>query len=399
MRDNQSIIETNSTKHSHMNTSLCKRCKKSNSIIEFDRCFQYRQDRLRSNSSEIISTDQNSDNQKAASQPVPIEKKMNKVKQLLEKNNKTDITGSSQDITKKKFNRSFKHLFRTNRECQSCPDSPRSCSSLSSQTYLSQFVLQPKSSIEENPTETIKYSSPVLASAPVPVPASLPVSKPVSCSLYLSSEQISYYKKRQTELDHTVRELIKHLTCKTNENINQISKHWSYIKNLCVNKIQPKTNLKQIFCYLLKSIYPNKQFEDYLKENDNIKALLEILSRILNIVQHIQSLSTIKNLFDSVEKTMIEYIHSEFEFLLASYTDTLSMINELSCFYQTRLNEINNLHWLEIIKHDYPSLIERISNDLIVKVPQVDQILVTMLRNMKKRLLCNNSEFINKSRI
>jgi hypothetical protein len=48
--------------------------------------------------------------------------------------------------------------------------------------------------------------------------------------------------------------------------------------------------------------------------------------------------------------------------------------------------------WTTIIEHDYPSLIEKISNDFITKIPQIEKILVQMLKNMKKRLLNTNNQ-------
>jgi hypothetical protein len=48
-----------------------------------------------------------------------------------------------------------------------------------------------------------------------------------------------------------------------------------------------------------------------------------------------------------------------------------------------------------MIQIDYPCLIEKISNDFIIKIPQIEQILIDMLRNLKKNLLNNDIE-INK---
>ncbi|CAF0998985.1 unnamed protein product [Rotaria sordida] len=395
INDNQPITKTNSTEHLLVNTSLCKICKKFNVSIESDICLQCHHGRLRSNSFRIISTEQNFDNQNTTLQSIQDEKISNKDKKQPLKKNTSEIFDLSQSESKKKLDRKpFTRLLSFSRQRESCPEFTLNPSSSSLQSCLSQLVFQPKLSFEEeDPVETTNCS----LSVPIPAPASSPVCNSVFHIPQLSPEQISYYKKRQTELDHTVSELIKHLKCKTNENINQISKHWAYIKHLCLTQIQPKTNLNQAFHYLLKSIHPNKEFEDYLKENDDVRAVLGVLSTTLNIVQDTQSLSTINNLFDSEGKTMIANLRSELEFLLASYTDALSMINEFSDFHQTSLKEADNFHLIAIIKKDYPSLIEQISNDYITKVPQVEQILVTLLGNMKNRLLYNNCEFINKS--
>ncbi|CAF4688679.1 unnamed protein product, partial [Rotaria sp. Silwood2] len=124
--------------------------------------------------------------------------------------------------------------------------------------------------------------------------------------------------------------------------------------------------------------------------------LLRVLSTTLDIVQDRYSLSTINQLFDCEEKTMIENLRTELEFSVSSHTDELSMINLFSDFYQTSLKELDDFHFVKIIKNDYPSLIEKISNDFVTKVPQVNEILEKMLRNVKNNLLSHNFETNNK---
>ncbi|CAF3079716.1 unnamed protein product [Rotaria sp. Silwood2] len=388
--DNQPITETSLTKNSLVNTSLCKICNKFNTTNQYDTCLQCYQNQSKSNSFENISIEQKSHNQTVLSQSFHVQKTMDNDKnKLLENNNTTDVADSSQDEAKKKLQHHvLKHLVIFNGECESLRDLSKRSSSLSSQSCLFQLVVRPKLCFEENVVETIECSPSVLAS--------VPVSEPVSQCLHLSSEDINYYKKREVELHHTVTELIEQLTIKTNENINQISKYWSYLKQLSLNNIQPQTNLNQIFNYLSKPINRNKQFEHFLEKNDEIKALLRVLSTTLDIVQDRYSLSTINQLFDCEEKTMIENLRTELEFSVSSHTDELSMINLFSDFHQTSLKELDNFHLIKIIKNDYPSLIEKISNDFVTKVPQVNEILEKMLRNVKNNLLCNNFETNNK---
>ncbi|CAF3492952.1 unnamed protein product [Rotaria sp. Silwood1] len=397
--DNQPITETNSTKYSLVNTALCKICKKVNSSNQFDICFQCQQSQVQSNSFDVSSTEQKPNNQIAVSKSFHFGKTLNKDKKILVKNNTTtDVAGLSQADTKEQFNRNNRMRLLSSSETKESYTSLFTNSlSSSSQSCLFQLVFQPQLSIEESPVQTVKYSPSAPASDSPP--ASVPACEPRLQCIYLSSEEIDYYKKRQKELEHTVTELIERLKIQTNENINQISKYWSYLKQLCLNGIQPQTNFNQLCNYLIKPINSNKQFEYYLKQNDEIGGLLQIISQTLHIVQYRHSWPTINRLFDCEEEMMIENLRFELEFLLSSYCDALTIINEFSGFPQTSLQEVNNFHLKEIIKNDYPSLVEKISNDFITKVPQVDQMLVKMLRNVKKHLLCDNFDVPNKSDI
>ena len=163
-----------------------------------------------------------------------------------------------------------------------------------------------------------------------------------------------------------------------------------------MKQIQPKTNSNQLWNYLLKPLYYNQKIENYLEQHDEIKASLQVLSTILTIVYDKCTYLEIKNIFDCEENTTIEDLRHELEDLLSSYTDELSFIHEQCSFYLTCLNEEKNFYWTQIIENDYPSLIARVSNDFVTKVPQIDQILLKMLSHVKERLRYIDAKSNNK---
>ncbi|CAM2724675.1 unnamed protein product [Rotaria socialis] len=385
VRDNQSTAESNSTKRSLMNTSLCKTYKQPDSSKQFNTCTQCYPDRLRSKPFRVISTERHSDNETARSTSFAIEKPSNIDKQKISINSDIEVIVESSDnkITTKSKNDSYTSLHNFgNRE--SSIDSTVSNSSIISQSSLYQLLLRPKVHIEENIVDNTKstVSTTISISDIDPIPKSVPVSN----SLRLSNEQINYYKKRETELNHSAKELIERLKIKTNDSINQISKYWFYLKQFSLDKLREKTNHNQLFYYLLKSFNLNKEFKNYLETNDEITAALQVLSTTLIIVRDNYSLAEIDQIFDKEEKKTIKNLRDEHEALLSSYYDELSIIHECSLVYQKCLNEGKDFHWTETINNDYPALIEKVSEGFINKAPQVEQVLLKMLSNVKKRL-------------
>jgi hypothetical protein len=324
------------------------------------------------NSELIIKSDSfrfNSSNQSSAqvirrSRSFNIETKLNKDEKLL--------TENQNDIKKELNSQGVKPLLCSKQEYERSIDSS-----------LHLLLPRPKLSNETVPIER-KQSPPPRPTTSVPI-----------CCPEISPERLNQFKQRQTELDRSVKRLIESVTIKANENINQIRKYWSYIKQITLDQYQPKTTNFQLFDYLLKSTYLNKQFDRYFEQNDEIKAALQMLSTTLTIVHDKHSFSTINRLYDNEEKLMIENLHYQLESLLSSYTDELSFIRESSHYYKSNLNEEKKFNWIQIIQIDYPCLIEKISNDFIIKIPQIEQILIDMLRNLKKNLLNNDIE-INK---
>jgi hypothetical protein len=380
-----SITKTNHIQHLNLHTSMCKKCKKLNSSHQCETCHQRDENQLpvRSNSFRLISTDDTPDLNFTRTQSLTIETKINKNHKLLTGN---ETVVSTQSKAKKMLNQqSFKRLLSSQRECESSPDS-LSC--------LHQLLLRPKVFDETDPIEkkecpsqpTLRPPSPSSSSSLSSLPPSTSVIFAPICS-QLSPERINQFQERQTQLDRAVKKLMESVTIKANENINQLLRYWAYIKHICLDKYQPKTNYFTLFDHLLNSNFANKQIDLYFEEHDEIKAALQVLSTTLTIVHDKHSFSTIKQLFDNEEKIMIENLRHQSECLLSSYTDALSFIRERINYYQRNLNEENKFKWIQIIQVEYPCLIESISNDFLIKIPQFEQLLIEMLKNMNKHLI------------
>ena len=174
-----------------------------------------------------------------------------------------------------------------------------------------------------------------------------------------------------------------------------------YLKQLSLDQFQTKPNRLQLFDYLLKTCCSptdsHKQIQSYFEQNDEIKASLQVLTTTLVIVKDKQTLVTLTQLFDREEQSTIRTLQRHLETLLSAYTDELSFIIERINVYESRFAAWKNSNttdldsityeWTQIIEHDYPSLIEKISNDYVSKIPQIEKLLVQMLQNMKNRLL------------
>jgi hypothetical protein len=391
--DNSPITKTNPSE----NESLCKICKKVKSINQFNTCGQCHQEELtiRSESIQVISTDQNSNRHIVRSQSLTFESTSCKGEKLHIENKTTEI----QKKDKKKF--SYNHITKFLRSHGYLPpktESSSQSSSISTTSCLHQILLRPQLSVETTVIETRKSPPSTTNNSPRTSPPSSTNNSPRTRlpSIRLTPERIQHYQQRQIELDRVIQKLVESITRTTNENITEIPKYWSYLKQSCLNQIQPKIHRSQIFNYLLKSSSSDKQMEIYLEENEAIKARLDIVSTIIPIVDEKYSISAINRLFDIEEQTMIENLRSQLEFLLSSYSDELLFIHERIRFYQSNPHEEKNPDWIQIIKGDYPFLIEKMSNDFIIKVPQIEHILILMLQNMKRRLLSTNPEITQK---
>ena len=222
-----------------------------------------------------------------------------------------------------------------------------------------------------------------------PCPAPPPPPQPVCVSL--TPERIVQLKQRHIEFERVVKKLIELFTTKTDENIKEICRYWAYIKGLLLDKYEPKTKPYQLFDYLLKSTVLSKHYQCYVEENDEIKAVLQVLSTVLTIVHSQQSFSSINQIFIDEEKYLCENLQNQLESFVSSYTDALTFICERIHYYETNMNEKNNFNWLQILQIDYPLLIEKISNDFTSELHQIDLNLVEMLKNVKKNLLKNHS--------
>ena len=241
-----------------------------------------------------------------------------------------------------------------------------------------------KSSCRKNMSNDIKIDETIKIERTTIIPAS-----------QLSDRTIQQVKQRRIELERAVNKLIDVLIRKIDHNIHQISQYWRQIKSILLERYQLKTNRFQLINYLSKiCCLTLKQTELYIEKNDEIKAQMDIVLRTLFIIQDQQSLSTIKQLFDREEQTTIRRLQRHLESLLSSYEEDLSFINSCIHNYESRIatyknSNLNSIveNWIQITKHNYPSLIEKISNDFITTIPHIENILIQMLRNMKKYLL------------
>jgi len=357
--DNQSITNTNEKRGLIGNISSCKICHKLDSSNQYDTCLRCRENQLDTRSDPLLlsPTSQNSNSQIGRSHSLYVGNAYNKDDKL-------------------RIGDENKHKLNRENSTRSLSLHPPSIDSLSHSSCLYQILLQPKFSPQTTVIETKKC--PLFSPAPPPTPP------PV---LNIPPERIIRCKQRQIELDRIANKLLENLLIKSNENINQISKYWSYLKQLSLDQFQPKTHRCKLVSYLLKSSYLNKQYELYLEENDELKAALQVLLTVLTIVREKYSFSTIYHLFDYEEKITLENLRHQLEFLHSSYIDELSFIHSRIDFYQSCTTGEKNFDWIQIIKVDYPILIEKICDDFILKVPQIEQILIQMLRDMKRRLL------------
>ncbi|CAF0848706.1 unnamed protein product [Adineta ricciae] len=340
-------------------TPSCTTCCQFNSTAEYDACSRCREKQLvtRSDSLPSDSTDSSSDKELTRSTMFYIDNVYDKYEDL--RNVHKDHNQLQRQCVK--------HLANAYR-LQYVHSLTSSDSSLTQQMPTEQH----KPSCERKVTEMKSYSSSM-----------------TNCSykVCLSPERIQYYQQRQVELDRACKKLLESLAIKTNENISEISKHWSYIKQTSLKEFRPQTVHLNLYDSLLQKTPLNKSSESYIADHDGIQAAFEILQQILAIFRGKYTLLSLHELFDSIEKNMLQNLHAQLESLVSSYKDELSFICERIHFYQSRTNGDKNFEWTHSIKVDYPVLIEKISDDFIIRVPQIDQTLIQMLRNMKKELL------------
>ena len=216
-----------------------------------------------------------------------------------------------------------------------------------------------------------------------------------------ADQHVKHCQKRQSELDRAVGKLLEVLTTKMNDNLDQISQHWKHLKQLSVDQLQSKSTRFQLWNSLWKTccltLDSRKQIESYIEQNDEIKAELQVLLSTLSIVNNKQFSVSLGELFDREETSTIRSFRRHLESLLSTYCEELTFITERihfaeSSFANWKNSDVEELdrivsEWSQIIEHDYPSLIEKIANDYVTKLPQPEKILFQMLKNMKKRLL------------
>ncbi|CAF3640986.1 unnamed protein product [Rotaria sordida] len=331
---------------------------------------------------------------------------------VVKENTEDESTDSSENNNSKKKSNNIFRTIMSPRHRRSTSLSNKvsiiktSSSSNNKQIFSTKFFPRKKLNINTNIEDKSKTES-IQAITPI-----TPVSRFIDLSdqYTYTVQHIKQCKQRQIELDRTVKKLIEVLTIKTNENINQILQYWIHFKQILLDRFQSNTNRCLLFDYLFKTCFSNsdsqKQIDLYIEKNDEIKVALEVLSTTLTIVIDKQSLLVINQLFDREQQATIHTLKHQLESLLSSYSDTLSLINECINVYECRFTTWKDPHptdlnsitdgWRQIIKEDYPSLIEKISNDFITIIPQLEKTLLQMLYEMRRRLLSFDNQTTSK---
>ena len=238
---------------------------------------------------------------------------------------------------------------------------------VSSQSCLNSLILRPQLNVEVEPEP-----SPI-----TPTPESPPI----------SPDRINHSKQRQIELDRTVDKLIETIKYETNKTIEQIFQYWSYIKRTSLEKYQPKNNPYQLFDYLFKCNYFNRNYDCFFEEHDELKAALQVLSTTVDIVEKKHSFLELADAFEQAEKIVREKLQYHLESLISSYMVELSFIRERIRFYQLDGNESKTVEWMQIIQTEYPCLIEKLSNDFLTEIPSIECHLMELIRETRKSLL------------
>lgn len=212
------------------------------------------------------------------------------------------------------------------------------------------------------------------------------------------------FKKRRSELDRAVNKLIEVFTLRMSQNLNETVRHWSSFRQSCLDEIQSKENRFQILNFIWKTCYSAKEsrqnIEPLLERNYEIRFSYEKMLICLSTLEKRPSMSSINNLFQREEKGTIPHLRRQIESMISNYLDELSAISERCQLCETRFDNWKNSNSIdldsicremkEIIGSAYPKLIELISNDFISQLPQVDNLIDTMLKNMEKRFRSTN---------
>lgn len=364
-----------SSDESISNKLLCKINKTNDSFNTYSECLQCNPDQIRSNFSKKTSI-QDGSNKKIFTFKAIIGRQTVTKDEKLQKNKtstETYISSSHYENNEGSRDDLGTSILSQNEHFESNTKFHLKSSGSASQTSLCQHRIQSTMFTEETRSEVTNYSS--ITDDPVP------------CTLQLSIEDINYYKQIQTKLNHVFHELTENFENNTKINLNVIVKIWSHLKQSFLNQIQPKIHHRQLFDSLVKSFSLNKQYECYIDNNDEIQATLRVLSTTLFIVHDKYSFAEISLLFDDEEKVIIQYLANRLEWLLSSYRDEFSLMQECSQYYQRGIDKLETLNWIQIIQNEYPVLITRVIKDINSQVPQIQQIILIMLQDMKKRLL------------
>ena len=388
-------LEENQSMELLINTLLCEHCQQLSVSTELDtclhcygvfchKCYQKHLDKHR-----VVSSDANFNSIEEIFHPRSFDRedqvRSAELNSLLSQENE-----SAAILPKKKTNSFLKKWINASRVRASSPAEK-------SPSTRKKNGRRPKITIE---TSTEDSSAKESSSGNVPITPIRRFNK--IFDQYNSADQhVTQCQKRQSELDRAVGKLVEMLTTKTNDNLHQISQHWKHLKQLSIDQFQSKSTRCQVWNSLWKTccltLDSRKQIESYIEQNDEIKAELQVLLTTLSIVNNRHSSVSISELFDREETSTVRSFRRRLESLLSSYCEELTFITERihvtqSCFANWRNSDVEELdriaaEWTQIIDHDYPSLIEKISNDYVTRLPQVEKSLFQMMKNMKQRLL------------
>ncbi|UJR29158.1 hypothetical protein I4U23_010372 [Adineta vaga] len=420
---NHRIQSVTSLKHNEsvellVNTLLCRTCLKLYPSNQLDTCFhcfdalcpkcydqhiENHQNELKTTrkSSQILSIEETIKPNRTEKETIFNENVKSEIKasDIETVDNQSENSNSSSPTNTKKKSRTFlRKLITSTRHRHSTDDiNSKPSSPVVKRSSSAKLPYRPKIVIE-----TILDIPQTIESNPSVVPIT-PVRQFINFNEYFidRTQHIEQCKQRQSELNRSVDKLIEVFSKKTNETIQQISQYWMYLKQFLFDQLQAKTNRFHIFNHLIKTCCSTsesqKQIVSYFEQNDEIKASLQVLLTTLLIVNQQQTQLVINQSFDREEQTTLGRLRRHYEFFLASYAEELSFIHERIRIYESRFATWRNFsttdldslsyEWTHIIEHDYPVLIEKISNDFITKTPQIEKSLFEMLKNMKKRLL------------
>ena len=218
-------------------------------------------------------------------------------------------------------------------------------------------------------------------------------SPPPTCvpsAINLSIEDQTHWKARQVQLNEVVQQLIKTSQRKATENRKEISKVWAHLKRVSLYECPLSRHTSELFPGSFNVSRSKRFLDSSFEKNDELEAAFQVLATGLLIAQDTYSLCEFTQFFDDEERRMLEQLADQMEFSLSSYIDEHRMITERIHFYQNQPSDSKTVDWTQIIRDDYPPLIERISHDFINQIPSCQPTLVTMLTNIKRRL-CNAS--------
>ena len=258
------------------------------------------------------------------------------------------------------------------RKCSSLPVSIAESSPSSSQSCLLQLLLRPQLQKETRVHEQVEC----------PPPA------PVLCPVNHSIEDQTHWRARQVQLDEVVQQLIKTFQRKATEYRNEICQVWTHLKRVSLYECPLSHNTSRLLQGSFSATRSKRFLDLSFEQNDELDAAFQVLATSILIAKDTYSLCEFAQFFDDEERRMLEQLADQLDFSLSSYTDEHRMITERIHFYQNQPSDSKTVDWIQIIKDDYPPLIERISNDFINQTPSCEQTLVKMLTNIKRRL-CN----------